>query len=206
MSTGIIPERISAATANANPWPGARGIGSNIEILLPSKHAKPTASNQKHAASEKLTNLISWLVSINIDELSGNISNYFHRSSFGFQESVFATCKVNVGADYIQWMEHRLTQDGFDELAAKWKRDTNGVSSMSRTLSNESYQKILTYGWQAVPFIIADLKKEAAPWFSALRLITGQCGIGVNHRGQFRKIADEWIQWWQDSNRLEALN
>src|SRR4051812_18907878 len=83
-----------------------------------------------------------------------------------------------------------LTQQSFDELASSWKRECAGVSAMSRILSNEHYLKVIRYGWAAVPFILRDLKKQAAPWFTALRVITDESDIGAQHRGNFRQIAN----------------
>jgi hypothetical protein len=92
-----------------------------------------------------------------------------------------------------------LTQEKFDLLADRWKKQIRGMSSMSRMMSDENYQKILTFGWNAVPFILRDLKKEVAPWFQALRAITDKRDIGREFKGQFRKIADAWIRWGEEN-------
>ena len=76
------------------------------------------------------------------------------------------------------------------------------MSSVSQIISNKYYLRVIALGKPAIPLIIEDLRKEAAPWFSALSVLTERDDIGRDHRGQFRKIANAWIDWWESEGYL----
>lgn len=101
--------------------------------------------------------------------------------------------------------ERVLTQSTFDTLASKWKLETGGQSSPSKVFSHDCYLKVISYGRQAIPFILRDLQKEAAPWFMALRIITGENEINRQNSGDFRKIANAWIQWGSQVSPVAAV-
>ena len=43
-----------------------------------------------------------------------------------------------------------------------------------------------------------DLKKQAAPWFVVLRVLSGELDVGKGSSGKFRKIANAWIIWGKE--------
>ena len=92
--------------------------------------------------------------------------------------------------------------ESFSNLAKKWKEETGGMSSMSQITSNKNYLGVLLLGRPVVKYIIDDLRKEAAPWFFVLSLLSGRDDIGREHRGHFRKIANAWIEWWEKEGYL----
>ena len=83
----------------------------------------------------------------------------------------------------------------FQGLSRLWKEETAGMSSLSQITSNKHYLRAIALGPEVIPCILNDLRAEAAPWFSALRALSGREDIGSEYRGQFRKIADAWIKW-----------
>ena len=83
----------------------------------------------------------------------------------------------------------------FNELVEKWIEETGGESSLSNITSNINYLRIISLGKGVVPLIIEQLKIKPAPWFVALRAITGELNVGKEHSGNFRKIAQAWIEW-----------
>jgi len=46
--------------------------------------------------------------------------------------------------------------------------------------------------------ILRELQKEPAPWFLALRVITGEDTVGRNDAGNFSKMADAWLTWGRE--------
>ena len=93
----------------------------------------------------------------------------------------------------------------FDEIARQWKSETGGMSSVSQITSNKHYLRILSMGGKVIPFIIDDLRREAAPWFTALSVLSNRYDIGLEYRGQFRKIANAWIDWWENEGHSTCL-
>jgi hypothetical protein len=61
------------------------------------------------------------------------------------------------------------------------------------------YLRVISLGKDVVPMIIERLKTKPEPWFVALRAITGELNIGKEYRGNFKKIAQAWIEWYYQS-------
>ena len=87
----------------------------------------------------------------------------------------------------------------FDEFADKWRKEIGGESSLTNITSNINYLRIISLGKSVVPLIIEQLKLKPEPWFVALRAITGELNVGKEHPGNFRKIAQCWIEWFNKS-------
>jgi len=83
----------------------------------------------------------------------------------------------------------------FQSLSRKWKEETGAESSLSNITSNINYLKVIKMGDRAIPFILRELRSEPAPWFLALRVITEEPNVGMEHSGNFRKMAGAWIRW-----------
>src|SRR6266404_32062 len=56
----------------------------------------------------------------------------------------------------------------FYGLAEKWKRETGGLSVISRRYAHPSYKALLDLGDQIVPMILRELKERPDWWFDAL--------------------------------------
>src|SRR5688500_11622538 len=66
-----------------------------------------------------------------------------------------------------------VTEDLFKELADKWSRETEHISSVHELASHPSYRQIVRLGWSVVPFLLLDLQANQRFWFPALAEITG---------------------------------
>jgi hypothetical protein len=64
------------------------------------------------------------------------------------------------------------TRSVFKMHEAKWKRDTEYISSLSEKYLHSSYARIIGLGWPAVPLILDSLAREPNDWFYALH----RCG------------------------------
>jgi hypothetical protein len=69
------------------------------------------------------------------------------------------------------------------------------MSAPSQIIANKNYLSVIAMGKAAIPFILRELKGEARLWFPALRVLTGQEEIGKEYAGNFRRMADAWIEW-----------
>lgn len=94
--------------------------------------------------------------------------------------------------------EQMSAEQEFDRLSRKWREDTGAESSLSRITGNMSYLRIISLGWKAVPLILRELEREPAPWFLALRAITGEENVGREQPGNFRRSAEAWLTWGRD--------
>jgi hypothetical protein len=83
----------------------------------------------------------------------------------------------------------------FRELAAKWKEDTQFQSSPTLIAMHPSYQRIIGMGRQVLPFILHDLEATNAPWFWALKAITGEEPVRPEDRGYIDRMTRAWIAW-----------
>lgn len=83
----------------------------------------------------------------------------------------------------------------FRLLANDWYEETGPESSLTRITGNPNYLRIIALGKRAIPLILRELQKEPAPWFVALRALTGEQMIGKEHVGNFSKMAEAWVSW-----------
>jgi hypothetical protein len=87
------------------------------------------------------------------------------------------------------------TESKFAALSRQWRQEIAAESSLSRITGNINYLRVIAMGEKVIPLILKELKRAPAPWFVALRALTGQRDIGAEHSGNFRKIADSWVEW-----------
>jgi hypothetical protein len=94
---------------------------------------------------------------------------------------------ASTGADDIE--QH------FRHLAEKWSAETGCVSSVSDLISHPSYQEIIKLGWDAVPYLLADLQKNKRFWFPALAAITKIRPFDPSDAGNGRRMTEAWVKW-----------
>lgn len=96
-----------------------------------------------------------------------------------------------------------LIQKMFKGLAAKWKRDTRMLSSVTTKSQHPAYQQIIAMGMAAVPLILADLRcNPGTDWFYALSKITSENPIAEADAGYTKKMTDVWLQWGRKRGML----
>jgi hypothetical protein len=83
----------------------------------------------------------------------------------------------------------------FRELAEEWKAFDTPSSSVKELAMHPAYQKIIGLGRAAVPFIVAELKREPDHWFWALEAITGADPVPDEAAGDLDAMAAAWIDW-----------
>ncbi len=100
---------------------------------------------------------------------------------------------------------HPLTREEFYVLVAQWRRDTELHSNPRIICQHPSYQKIVGYGRQALPFIYAELLSSSGHWFEALRIITNADPVPFGHRGYVAKMTQDWLRYLR-ANEPEACS
>ena len=92
----------------------------------------------------------------------------------------------------------------FSLLKKQWEEDTAVLSSMSTMAAHPAYQEIISMGKDAIPFLLAELKREPAHWFWALKAITGEDPVKPGQRGRMKEMAEAWLAWGKKYYITEA--
>jgi len=87
----------------------------------------------------------------------------------------------------------------FTKLYKEW-HDKTRFDSLIGDPYNKCYNNIVQLGYRAVPYIITKLKEDPSLIFVALIRITGEDPIKEENRGIVRKMAEDWINWWEKKN------
>jgi hypothetical protein len=83
----------------------------------------------------------------------------------------------------------------FDELAAKWRDDTQFHSAPTILFQHPAYQEIIGMGRPVVPLLLGDLRSEDSLWFTALHAITGENPVPPEDRGDIPRVTEHWLNW-----------
>lgn len=81
------------------------------------------------------------------------------------------------------------------EWAREWKEQTRAMSSIAQKVSHPAYQEIIGMGKVALPFLFEDLRQGHDHWFPALKSITGDDPVPVEHRGNVAEMRRAWMEW-----------
>jgi len=93
----------------------------------------------------------------------------------------------------------------FSTLKEEWRRERGATSSITKSAMCFSYQRIIGMGEKAVPFIMQDLREhrdQPDQWFWALRAITGANPVSDENRGNFPRMAEQWLEWNERRQRI----
>jgi hypothetical protein len=88
-------------------------------------------------------------------------------------------------------------EDVFNKLYMQWREQTKFDSFIGNS-TDTYYEKIIQLGDSVVPLIIDKLRKENAHLFIALSRITGENPVKKENMGKVKKMAEDWIQWWDE--------
>lgn len=83
----------------------------------------------------------------------------------------------------------------FSILKAKWEADTALLSSITEIALHPSYQQIIGMGNNAVPLILAELRRNPGHWFWALKAVTGEDPVLPEQRGRIKEMTEAWLLW-----------
>lgn len=127
--------------------------------------------------------------------LQGKVEEYLNESfqpKFQFSKYIAIRRKAAV---FISIPAEMDIASEFQVLANEWYEQTGADSSLTRITGNPSYLRIIALGKRVIPLILRELQKHPAPWFVALRALTGEQTIGKEHAGNFSKMAESWVTW-----------
>jgi len=97
--------------------------------------------------------------------------------------------KENLAEFIRKWME-------------QWSRETAAHSSMLRRKQHPAYDLIVKSGISAVPLLLDAIQSAPDFWFPLLRDITGVNPVHPDHRGDYQRMADDWLSWGQKNDLI----
>jgi hypothetical protein len=86
-------------------------------------------------------------------------------------------------------------QQRFRELVTQWKQGTRFLSSIHDMVTHPAYLQIIGMGKEAVPLLLAELRREPDHWFVALQAITGTNPIPPSACGDVQEMTEAWLAW-----------
>jgi hypothetical protein len=92
-------------------------------------------------------------------------------------------------------------RDTLLDAITNWKLKTAHFSLRSDKVLNEVFEKIISFGSSAVPYLIEDLRLEPSYLFLALERITGRNPVFEEIRGNIPAIVGAWLQWYESETR-----
>jgi hypothetical protein len=102
----------------------------------------------------------------------------------------------------IETRDRAALVERFDSLSTEWKTATSLLSSTTAMLRHPAYQAIIALGMPVVPLLLGDFRREPAHWFEALEAITGDNPVPLDHRGDIRAMADDWLAWGRNQGLI----
>ena len=93
----------------------------------------------------------------------------------------------------------------FRRLVDEWQRETAGLPRIIDKIKHPSYLRIVRWGDEAVPHILADLRDSGdnpKHWFEALHEITGADPVNPKDRGNLTKMVEAWLRWGRSREKI----
>ena len=110
--------------------------------------------------------------------------------------------EIEVPADWPEGAEGEIhappepgIQQRFRGLVAQWKQGTRFLSSIHDMVTHPAYLQLIGMGREAVPLLLAELRREPDHWFVALQAITGTNPIPPSACGNVDDMTDAWLSW-----------
>ena len=91
--------------------------------------------------------------------------------------------------------QRELTKSKFDKLAKEWRENRPWNAEITELSMQSSYQAIIGMGYDAVPHILYELRRQPDHWFWALYAITGVNPVPESSEGRLSEMAQAWIDW-----------
>jgi hypothetical protein len=86
-------------------------------------------------------------------------------------------------------------KERFRKLADEWEKEVGNVSSLTAMARHQKYRQIVDLGWDVVPLMLDDLRRNRGFWFPALNEITGIQPFDLSDAGNSKRMIEAWVQW-----------
>jgi hypothetical protein len=102
--------------------------------------------------------------------------------------------------------KERSLEERFHVQAAKWKLETQHLSSPLQRMMHPSYQAILGMGAERkreiISLMLHDLQENHGDWLLALSFLTQENPIDQKDAGKTDKLAKAWVTWGKKQGLL----
>lgn len=85
----------------------------------------------------------------------------------------------------------------FAAALARWQDDISFDSFPADMKEHESFSEIIEQGYEVVPLIAAQLRREPSFLFLALEAIFGEDPVPEDAYGNVRTVSAAWLEWLQ---------
>lgn len=116
--------------------------------------------------------------------------------SFSRGALIARTVQNRIAENYYE--SHSRQEDlpfKFIQLTASWQREMGHMSSTHIISMHPAYQRIIGMGPTIVPYILRQMSYDKAPWFWALKAITGENPIQPENKGKTDLMVLDWLKW-----------
>jgi hypothetical protein len=93
--------------------------------------------------------------------------------------------------------------DKFNKLLIQWRLETYFTSLVKEKIENPSVQKLLSFGPQAIPWILKEIRHRPDFLVMALGFLAKENPVQPSSRGKIEEIVNDWIVW-ADRNSADA--
>jgi hypothetical protein len=99
--------------------------------------------------------------------------------------------------DWRNWYKNVFCKKRFNGYFSSWLNEIKSSSSSDTIYNNENYKKIVAMGYNAVPFIMNQLRINPEYLYKALAEISGHPVIKPENKGDFKKMTEDCIEWYE---------
>ena len=85
----------------------------------------------------------------------------------------------------------------FEAAVARWQADISFDSFPADMKEHESFGNIIEQGYEVVPLIAAQLRREPSFLFLALEEIFGEDPVPEDAYGNVKTVSSAWLEWLQ---------
>jgi type I restriction enzyme M protein len=104
-------------------------------------------------------------------------------------------------------LEQKLAELEYDDVPSRfrayaeiWRRQTQHMPSVSKTISHPAYAAIIGLGWDAVPLLLRELRDKPDHWLVALNQITNEDPAKPD--STFEQAVNAWLAWGRKRGML----
>lgn len=88
-----------------------------------------------------------------------------------------------------------IAQQNFDLLVYEWEQETFLCSNLEKMINNSAYQKVISMGGLAIPFLLREIQRNSYHWHSALVAITNFNPLPSSSDGDMDALRASWLAW-----------
>jgi hypothetical protein len=105
---------------------------------------------------------------------------------------------MQIGLQCLASSKRDRRKQRFEQLARKWREETQWLSSTTDLAMHPAYQAIIGMGPDALPMILTELEANSGYWYWALKAISNEDPVPPSDRGAIKKMRAAWLRWGKE--------